>query len=486
MRSGERVRVFFVLTAMAAVMLSTVSPAASAAEQMIVFVQPGGSSVDAAFQERSLPEIRKLAEAMQIQVHVVDASAGAPPEVAVTPLIVYQNHRGRSVYQGRYTTLERIRNFLRTSRFVPQASMDQVREDTLVWQSGRTRIWAPVKISGVTGAAPPGPGAHDHDAFVREARKAMESGLTRFRTEDRVSLSRADRGFYMDLYPWLSDDGTLFLSLALYSQFHCKSPVFETKTDPLVGPWEERSRLFREAARILEAAVAAQTADPAAGDGFDPVAASVPAPSWETIGFPLPEAPKAAAALPAAEGAIPRKWRLTLPGPDDPPVIQFHFAAPLDHYRGEITRFQGALELAGDRRLEGASGWVTADPASVTMGDGSLDSVLMGAMFLDVRNHPEAAFRITAIHGDGRPLAFGRMSVASMAGLFRLKGREIPLGMAIEIEPVLGADHEPRLLARGMFQIDLAVFGIEGADGPAPANRSLVIDLFLPFAPDRG
>ena len=96
------------------------------------------------------------------------------------------------------------------------------------------------------------------------------------------------------------------------------------------------------------------------------------------------------------------------------------------------------------------------------------------------------SFRITAVQGDGRPLAYGRMSVASVAGLFRLKGKEIPLNLAMEMEPVLGADHQPRLLARGMFQIDLAVFGIEGADGPAPANRSLVIDLFLPFSPDRG
>lgn len=486
MRFGDSVRRLFRLTALAFGAILAAAAAASAAEQLIIFVQPGASRVDAAFQERSLPEIRKLAEAMQVQVHRVDASRGAPPEVAITPLIVFQNHRGRSVYQGRYTTLERIRNFLRTSRFVPQAARDQVREETLVWQSGRARIWAPVKISRVTGAAPPGPGAYDHDAFVREARKAMESGLTRFKTADRVSLSRADRGFYMDLYPWLSDDGTLFISLALYSQFHCKSPVFEKKTDPLVGPWEERSRLFREAARILEAAVAAQTADPASGDGFDPVAASVPAPTWEQIGFPLPEAPKAAGAQPAADGPIPRKWRLAEPGPDDPPVIQFHFAAPLDHYRGEAARFQGALDLAEDLRLEGASGWVTADPASVTMGDGSLDSVLMGSLFLDVRNHPEAAFRITAVQGDGRPLAYGRMSVASVAGLFRLKGKEIPLNLAMEMEPVLGMDHQPRLLARGMFQIDLAVFGIEGADGPAPANRSLVIDLFLPFSPDRG
>ena len=126
------------------------------------------------------------------------------------------------------------------------------------------------------------------------------------------------------------------------------------------------------------------------------------------------------------------------------------------------------------------------DPRSVTMGDGSLNSVLMGTIFLDVQHHPEATFTIKGVRGDGKPLAYGRMSLAAVDGTFSLKGKEIPLSMTMEMEPVLGVDSQPRLLARGMFQVDLEVFGIEGADGPAPANRTLVFDLFLTFKPEKG
>lgn len=47
-----------------------------------------------------MPDLRKIAEDMGVGVHVADARKGAPMDVAITPLIVYQNHRGRSIYQG--------------------------------------------------------------------------------------------------------------------------------------------------------------------------------------------------------------------------------------------------------------------------------------------------------------------------------------------------------------------------------------------------
>jgi len=47
----------------------------------------------------------------------------------------------------------------------------------------------------------------------------------------------------------------------------------------------------------------------------------------------------------------------------------------------------------------------------------------------------------------------------------------------MEFEPVIGEDGKPRLLIRGAFKIDLRVFNIEGADGPAPARHILLLDL---------
>ena len=69
-------------------------------EQLIVFLQPDVSPVAKSFQQRQLPQIRKLAQTMGVDVVVVDAREGSPSTVGITPLVVYQNHRGRSIYQA--------------------------------------------------------------------------------------------------------------------------------------------------------------------------------------------------------------------------------------------------------------------------------------------------------------------------------------------------------------------------------------------------
>jgi len=102
---------------------------ASEAEQFIVFVQPDVSPAAQAFRQRHLPQIRKLAQTLGVDIQVVDARKGSPSTVGITPLMVYQNHHGRSIYQGRTTTPERIRNFIRTSRFVPQGKEPNRREN---------------------------------------------------------------------------------------------------------------------------------------------------------------------------------------------------------------------------------------------------------------------------------------------------------------------------------------------------------------------
>jgi len=467
-------------------MIAMVSPpipdlvnAASPEEQLIVFVQSGKSPVDRHFQANHLPEIRRLTEQTNIEMSVLEAKDGAPAEVAITPLIIYQNFRGRSIYQGRSTTLYRVRNFIRTSRFVPQGGAPLQRQQIPVWHNGRTRTWAPIKISRVTGTPPPD---YKHEIFLEEAHRALAKGFRKFRYQKSINLGRADRGFYMDFYPWQAEDGTLFLSLALYSQFHCKEPVFELKKQPLIGPWKDRKKMFRQAAAIMEREVIRQIQDPDGGDGFDPVSRSISKPTWTALGFPLPSAPEESrASLASLTEKVPTTWILDRPGPDDPPLIQFRFPAPLDHYSGEATRGKGKLTISDDRRAEGIAGYIEVDPTSVTMGEPTLDEALQGSLFLYSRKFKTAAFHIESVQGDIDPIGWGRLTPAGMNGLFELKGVTTPMSLPVEIEPIVGSDGNPRLLVRGAFQVDLTAFDIEGADGPAPVRNTLMVDVNLMF-----
>jgi len=442
--------------------------------QLIVFVQPNLSAVDDDFQQRLLPEIRKLADAMGVSVHVVDARKGSPAEVTLTPLIIYQNHRGRSVYQGRKTTSARIRNFMRTSRFVQQGQELNRRENIPVWPQGRNRVWAPLKVAPVSGTRPYD---YNHDAFVAEALKSVAKGFKKFRIQKKVELDRADRGFYMDFNPWLSDDGTLFITVVVFSQFDCMKPVFSKK---IIGPWKNYQELFSQASEAGEDAVVRIAADPASGDSFDPVKKNIPTKTWEQIGFPLPPAPKVKTAGVAVSAVVPQKWVLTDSGPDDPPMIQFRFPAPLDNYAGEVKSGRGEFSLSKNRMVSGARGFIEIDTrGNITMGDARLDEAITGSMMLYTKKFPAARFDIEEISDDGQPIAYGRLSPAFVAGKFMLKGKSIPLTSITELEPIMGEDGRPRLLVSGSFKIDLRTFNIEGADGPAPARHMLLFDLNL-------
>ena len=446
--------------------------AASGDEQLIVFMQPDVSAVDKAFRKSHLPQILIIAREMGVSVHVVDARRGSPAQVAITPLIVYQNHRGRSIYQGRTTTPDRVRNFIRTSRFVPQGKEANRRKDIPILQIGRSRIWAPLKVAAVTGTRPDN---YNHDAFVAEALKNIATGFKKFRMQKQADLGRADRGFYMDFNPWRSEGGTLYLSVVLFSQFDCKDPVFTKK---ITAPWDQRNQLFQEASATMEQAVVRIAANPQSGDSFDAISGDAPEKNWAAIGFPLPAAPEKSDPGSGASVKIPQDWILAESGPNDPPMIQFRFPAPLDNYAGEVTSATGEFRLADNLMVDGATGSIEIDTTTaITMGEPNLDEAIQGSMLLYARKFPTAEYVTSNISSDKESIAYGKLTPAFATGTFTLKGKSVPLGIKLELEPIIAEDAKPRLLIRGKFRIDLRFFKIEGADGPAPANHTVLLDL---------
>jgi len=453
-------------------------------ERLAVFVQSGRSAVDEAFQRAVLPEIRKIAEKMGIALVVVDARQGAPAEIGLTPLLVYQNHRGRSIFQGRFNDFNRITQFLRTSRVVRQENIPSERTRMAVWDLGRCRIWSPLKIAPLTGAIP-----KDHDAagFEAEARKAIQNAFRRFSVRETVGLLRSDRGFYMDFYPWLGEDGTLFLSTALFSQFHCKEPVFSTGKTPLTGPFEQRDRLFAEAARLMEDQVAVQQARAELGDGFDPIDASVLAQSWESFNLGPPDPAMDKTVSPDTQVSLPTAWTLTADedgSGHDIPSIMFHFQPPLDYYRGEVTRFDGELRTSAAGSLSTLTGAMTVDMNAVTMGQEALDHSLRGSMMFNTARYPTARFEIRSVRSEDADLGFGKLSRIDISGLFEMKGKQREIAMPLEMEPMVCENGQPCLRVCGNFSIELDPFDIEKPDGPSPENNTVIVDVFLTFRPD--
>jgi polyisoprenoid-binding protein YceI len=327
-------------------------------------------------------------------------------------------------------------------------------------------------VAAVTGTRPQD---YDNDAFIDEALKNITRGFEKFQLQKEAELGRAHRGFYMDFNPWRSQGGTLYLSVVLFSQFDCKEPVFTKK---IMAPWDQRAKLFREASAIMEKAIVRIAANPLSGDSFDAVKGDVPQKEWETIGFPLPPSPTKTTPGPGVAVKIPRNWILVGSGPNNPPMIQFRFPAPLDNYSGEVIAATGEFSLAQNLIVDGSTGFIEIDTTTaITMGESTLDEAIRGSMLLYAKKFPTASFVVNQISSDQRPIAYGRLTPSFVTGTFTLRGKSALLRTKLEFEPIIAEDGKPRLLIRGGFKIDLRFFDIEGADGPAPANHTVLLNL---------
>jgi len=451
------------------------------AAQLVVFQQEGSlAAYD--FTTKALPQLRELAKARGLSLELKDAKAGAPEDVHTTPLLVYQDAAGRSIFRGRSTDLDRIAQFLRTVKAGPLANAETTHENMAVWRRGRAVVIAPIKITGLSGVIP---ARFDEGEFSASARNAIVSGFTRFRSERRVVTGPSDRAFYMDFHPYRDAAGRLYVSTAIYSGFNCVEPVFLGFAEPVAGDWADRADVFARAGALLEERVAQLSANSELGDAFDPVGRDVPVVSWNALGLALPKAETAPGApARAATQALPRRLVVNEARPDDPPRLQFRFAPPLDTYNGEVRTLSGTIVLGERSRLRGAVGTLEAATASVTMGNKTLDAELRSAM-LRVDAFPVARFVIDPVEAADVELAPDVPTPFTATGHLEMLGVSIPLSVNAQAEPALAEDGSPWLDVRARFVLRIgAAFGLKGPDGPAPANDTLEFAVRLALKPE--
>lgn len=459
----------------AGIVLAAALAAAPAADARIVAFTQRGSLAARDFEEKTLPRLRALAAARGIPLEVRDAAAGAPAEVHLTPLLVYQDAQGRSIFRGRYSDVDRFAQFLRTARTAPLADDPVRHERVAAWRRGRTVIVAPIKITALTGTLPP---RFEERAFLDRARRAVLAGFTRFGYQAAIETGPSDRAFYMDFHPYRGSDGTLHVSAAIYSGFDCVEPVFVRFDEPVSGPWPSFEEVFRRAGRMLEDEVAQLVVGSRAGDAFDPVPERAPLRTWDALGLVLPRAAVGDGRSPARTAiALGSRWTIEDASADDAPRLAFRFSPPLDSYNGEVRELSGAARLGPNGRLAGATATFEARTASITMGNKTLDAELRDKI-LRVAAHPTARFTLDPLPESTAPLAYGAPVPFTGTGRFEMLGESVPVRVSAQAEPVVGEDGAPRVVVRATFRIRIAdPFGLTGPDGPAPANETVLFDL---------
>jgi len=472
-------RVIIVITAM--MMTCSASRGDSAAtEQLILLTHDDGSEVSRHVRSSVAPLLEQLASEMGLEFIERDVRDGAPSEIHSVPVIIFADHRGRSIYQGRYTTLDRVRNFVQTSRVFVQESRPRERADLPVLQRGRVRIGTPIKLTPLSGEPPVD---FDAESFETSTRAAITAGLPGYERPSRTTLGRTDRLFYIDVHPYRDADGRLFLSTALFSQYHCHEPLMTRVGNPIMGTWASREQLLRHAASELAGWIDEAIADESVGDGFIALDSSLPTVTWDAMGLPLPPRPEGES-LVSADLNIPESWRIDMAANAERPSIRFRFPAPLDSYSGQARDLTGELRVPL-RAIGDAAGSFIVTVNSVTMGEPDLDDYLMTPEMLDEGQYPTARFELERAEAPSdQPLEFGVVIPFTMHGQFTMKGATIPLTVPAQLELTVGVDRRPRLILQGGWRVDLMRhFGLEGPDGPDDIRNTLEYTCRIVFEP---
>lgn len=456
------------------ILLLFICTLAMAEGEIIVFVSDNGSEVDKEFQTNTLPKIKQFAKENAVSFELHKASEGLPPGITTLPAIVYQNHLGRSVYVGRYNQMDKVINFVRTAKRIPQTKDEHKKE--LVqrgWtlEDGKAHTELKVKLTDLAGTPPK---RFDPVSFAMSSEIDIVAAMKSFAEVQEYEVAPTDRKFYANFYPYRSQEGLFYVTTELYSQFHCHEPIYTTLDNPFTGSWKDKDEVLKQAALDMEKQIKFHRKNPDNGDGFDVAHDSIPQKSWESLGCALPAAPQGMEQF-SIPLEIPKRWKVKGPVSPLDPMVAFTFPPPVDNYSGEVKKLDGLLNFSEKGNLTTAKGEFAVNLHSLTMGEPDLDESVKAEDMLNVNNYPGATFAFDQLQPvEASEMVYGKMLTAQAKGKFTFLGKTIDKTVNTQITPIVDEAGNPLLQISASFSINiLEPFGIEGPDGPEPQKNTV-------------
>lgn len=442
-------------------------------DQLIIFFD----KTQPILTEEDKNAFKVLAQKANITLQYEDVSTGAPKEITYTPMILFQNHLGRSFYYGRYKNTSRLQNFIRTSRLAHQQQTENIKKDKLVWLNERAMVTASIKVTELKGTLPK---KYSEEYFQKEMKNAIVSGMTTFLLQSEVAYQRTTRSFYADFHPYIDKKKNLSIGVAIFSQYNCVKPVFKQFKPALIsGKWKNRAALFAQAGQQAEQLILEQIQSSELGDALRTVANSTPTVTWKSMGLVLPAPPKRQAIVEGAgDSPIPFNWTIAPTKNSNEPLVIFSFLPPVDSYAGEVKALNGTLQF-DKGQLTAMNGSFTVQIADVTMGAEDFDYEVQNKM-LNKNSFPTATFTFERVKAPNQQLQLGDVHDIMAFGNFKMLGKTIPLKVPASLETYYNTNGELRLRVNASFELPLyESFGVEGPDGPSPAKDTL--QFFMKF-----
>ncbi|MEL6141712.1 MAG: YceI family protein, partial [Bacteroidota bacterium] len=417
-----------------------------------------------------LPELKQIADELDINLELLPADKGVPAEITATPAFVFQNERGRSIHAGRHLDLDAVRIFLRTNLLSPRTVTSDDRQAVLTQKNGRQTTIIPLKLTELTGNTTQSL-PENTAAILQQCIYEVHTSTTPFVVEKQIALQPTDRRFYLDVHPYANEQGELALSYAIFSQFNCHEQLTDNFGEPIVVAMDQLTEGLCQLAQQAIEQIAHYRTDAVLGESPNPLPISTPAGNWIELGWELP----IAASVPDTEARpvyFSKSLQRIAPIEKGTPRLQFNFPAPLDRYAGTVSDVNGQLSFSEDGRL--MNGDFKVAVSSLTTSNAGLDDYILGKA-LNTKRFPVSSLRFSAVTLT-EEWQLGQTKILDIPATFTLKNKDIPVVLQAELTPTLDAAGQPQLQAIGSFSIDiLQSFGIKGPDGPEAIKNQVII-----------
>lgn len=428
-----------------------------AEERVQIFTQ----SADRLFINVVLDSLRAYLQEERIAYEIIDIQQGVPMEITSTPALAYLRGDQRTIYSGRYTEFSTIRNFIRTSRYRTLESQRYCSDSGWIWPVGRLKIKLQKKITPLKME----PGIQLNEHLVQLILDTIKQSTQELIFQESFCLQATDRTYYLDVHPYISKSG-LFLSYEIYSQFDCIDPIHSALKSPISGSLMTMDSMLQALYTQVEKAIRQDITYSKIGDQITPIDSTIGYTPWPILSIEEEEVILSEMITGKPDGL----WELLLQDPVQESALTFHFPAPLDRYRGEISGIEGRLVMEDGMLTEGQ---FIATMNTLTMGMQSLDSKVI-EKYLKCQKYPLSHFQFNL----EKPVAlqWGQSTNFEIPGRFKLLRKSHEVIVNGKLTPIV-SQGIPFVEVLGSFVIPLDLFNIKAPEGPDDIKNQVIVNI---------
>ena len=415
------------------------------------------------FNANYLTDIQSLGDDIDIKVEIRNLSEGLPKEVTTLPSIYYINNTKKSYYKGRYHTITKVKNFVTNQRLFSFNESQLTKKNIFIRIDQGFHIGLVPKIYELTGNS----SVLSKEAFHNEVIKGIEQGLSTFNYKKSHTFVEQSKLYYINIYPYLADNNTYYLSYELFSQHSCITPIYSQTEIPFSAKGVKNTAQL--VAEDIEKRFNVWLANTTMHDGLWIVdEKKVNRKSWEQLGYQLQPKEKAS----VITGTVKHGRYSAITG--KAPAVSFSFLPPASQYAGIIQEVTGDLQVSKEK----IQGILNVRLKSLDMGDESLNEAVLSEQ-INVDQFSQAQIKI-----DSKLESIPYNELVPISGTLTFLGIERPVLFETQFIPINIKEETYLIRASTQFSIKNDE-SLHKPDGPSPEVETIQIatNLLIKKAP---